>query len=1300
MNSIMPIQQRPSSKKGFPLRLFAAAFVIGLLATVFSGWQLWQMHNRFDEMSAKHIDIEKDIGRIMLFDEVLTMSARMAAATGDFSYEKRYDEFDPQLTAYINDLRADLPQAEIAQFIGETDKANLALVEMERQAFALAHQGRLHEATALLTGDEYLRLKKVYAGGMEKTVNAAKGLIEKETRHLHSLSLRLAAASAIGIMVLLAVWFFAAKSARSWATERREAEEALQKAHDGLEIQVEQRTADLLGANKQLEHEISERKVAEAKIQRLNQLYAALSQCNQAIVRCTNQDVLFPQICRDAVRFGGFKMAWIGLVGEVDKQVISVASYGDGVEYLEGIRISVDENSPFGRGPTGTSIRENRPFWCQDFMDNPVTAPWHGNGARFGWGSSASLPLHRSGVAIGALTLYSGTVNAFDEDARKLLVEMATDISFALDNFAREAERKQAEELLGAMFAETKRARLEWQAVFDSIGHPIFLHDGEFRVTRANMAYVKAAGMDIGDVIGQFYWDVFPRGKEPMASCIQAQHSHKEESEEIRIDGKVYRSHAFFAEHLPGEQYSVHILEDITERKLAEQALHENEEIFNRFMEFSPIYVFFKDENIRALRLSKNFEKMLGKPMTELLGKNMDELFPSGLAKSMVSDDMKVLREGKEVTVEEELDGRLYSTIKFPIFIEGKPRFLAGYTIDITERKRNEDALLELNENLESLVAKRTIDLEQAKNEAEQANRAKSDFLATMSHEIRTPMNGVVGMIDVLQQSSLTGPQMEMANIIHDSAYSLLAIINDILDFSKIEAGKLQIESVPISVADVVEESCESLYPMALKKGVELTLFTDPAIPAPVMGDAGRLRQILINLANNAIKFSCGQEDRSGKVSVRAVLIERTPAQAALELRVTDNGIGMDEATLVRLFSPFTQADSSTTRTYGGTGLGLAISRQLADIMGGEITVQSEPGKGSIFCAYLPFDLPQDVGRDLSRHDGDGVGINPEKHMGGHPPDLQNSLVAGLHCLAVGGSKSLADDLAAYLMHGDAVVERAEDLEAVREWIACRPPGLCVVVIDTADVNSRHPPLAMPLLDGLRAAARVRNVDVRFVAIERGGRRHCRNVASDLVGLDAEVMHRRAFLEAVAIAAGRIKQATPEEKRGDASVIPKLSREEARRRGSLILVAEDNEINQKVILQQLMLLGRTADIANNGREALKRWQSGDYAILLADLHMPEMDGYGLTAAICAAEKTGKLRMPIIAFTANAIKGEAERCLAIGMDDYLSKPVQLVNLKAMLKKWLPVVTPDPMPSETTPTSNSHTPIPTPALPLKG
>ncbi|MDP4030293.1 MAG: PAS domain S-box protein [Gallionella sp.] len=765
---------------------------------------------------------------------------------------------------------------------------------------------------------------------------------------------------------------------------------------------------------------------------------------------------------------------------------------------------------------------------------------------------------------------------------------------------------------------------------------------------------------------------------------------------------------------------------DINERRGAEDSLRK----LSLAVEQSPNSIIITDLGANIEYANEAFVKASGYSLAEIIGQN-PRLLHSGRTPKASYDDLWAHLTRGEVWKGEFINrcknGREYieSVWVSPVrMADGRVVNYLAIQEDITERKRMEAELLQLNDELEEKVAARTAALDQARLDANHANRAKSAFLAAMSHEIRTPMNGVVGMVDVLQQTSLNGQQTEMVNIIHDSAFSLLAIIDDILDFSKIEAGKLQIDSVLMSIASVVEGTCETLIPLALKKGVELTLFTDPVIPPAVMGDALRLRQILVNLANNAIKFSSGL-DRPGKVSVRAVLVEdsshlkpvrgepdattshptrlsedasqvggyvepHSPStkplvlsaaegsgrtglgdtgQVTLEFRVTDNGIGIDKETQARLFSPFTQADSSTTRNFGGTGLGLAICRQLANIMGGEITVRSEPGKGAMFGVRLPFDLPPeqiDVGRISTRplrqaqdrHD-DGVGLKP---------DLQNlNLIAGLHCLVVGGAESLADDLAAYLAHDGATVERAPDIAAARQWIAGRPPGLCIVVIDTAGVN--------PPLGELRAAAHARpGLDVRFTAIERGGRQRPRIIATDLVALDAEAMHRLAFLEAVAIAAGRAKQPGRASLHSDikATLVP-LSREDARQQGSLILVAEDNEINQKVILQQLKLLGRIADIASDGREALELWRSGDYGLLFTDLHMPRMDGYELTAAIRAAEKTGdaKTRIPIIAITANALKGEADHCRAIGMDDYLSKPVQLANLKAMLDKWMPV-----------------------------
>ena len=567
---------------------------------------------------------------------------------------------------------------------------------------------------------------------------------------------------------------------------------------------------------------------------------------------------------------------------------------------------------------------------------------------------------------------------------------------------------------------------------------------------------------------------------------------------------------------------------------------------------------------------------------------------------------------------------------------------------------------------------------------AEAANRSKSDFLSTMSHEIRTPMNGVIGMIDVLHQTSLRSGQVEMVDLIRESAYSLLAIIEDILDFSKIEAGRLEIERAPMPVADVLEKACGLLDHLAAKKGVELTLFIDTAIPEAVLGDALRLRQVLVNLINNAIKFSSGQR-QPGRVSVRAVLAERNSNLASLEpeqkvtveFQVIDNGIGMDEETQAKLFSAFTQADASTTRRFGGTGLGLSISRHLVQLMGGEIAVQSAPGKGSTFTVRLPFEpLPE------------------QPIAAGKRVDL-----SGLSCLVLGDAQELGDDMATYLRYGGARVERALSLEAARKLIVTLAPGLCLFIIDAGRDT--------PPLEELRTACRARlsldphfvvleherhqhGIEPHFVVIGRGRRRQGRVQTADLVTMDGDVMNRQSFLRAVALAAGREKAEQEEETEtplpGKVGAKPKLStkppsRAQALQQGRLILVAEDNETNQKVILLQLGLLGYTADVAGDGREALKRWQSGDYALLLTDLNMPEMDGYELSLSIRSVE-ADKRRTPIIALTANAIRGEAENCRAAGMDDYLSKPAQLTDLRAMLEKWMPVAA-ESMPVEVMP-----------------
>ena len=791
------------------------------------------------------------------------------------------------------------------------------------------------------------------------------------------------------------------------------------------------------------------------------------------------------------------------------------------------------------------------------------------------------------------------------------------------------------------------------QAIMNTVADGIITFHATSGVIRSvNDTGARMLGFESEQLVGQNVSLIVPElfaGKfgEPLAT------GRLREVVASRQDGSGFPMEISVSEtSLGGERYFTGVLRDITERGQAEaeqavlsQRLRDQQFYTRSLIEANIDALMTTDAGGIITDVNHEMEVLTGCTREELIGAPFKNYFTDpAWAEAGIK---RVLAEKKVINYEltaRARDGRETAVSYNATTFYDRERRLQGVFAaarDVTDRNG-------LNATLEL----KNVELELARAAAETANAAKSEFLATMSHEIRTPMNGVIGMIDVLQQSSLNGSQMEMANIIHDSAFALLSVINDILDFSKIEASKLQLESIEMSVADIVESACENMSHMALKKGVELTMFIDPNIPQSVLGDPGRLRQILINLTSNAIKFSGGQE-KTGRVSVRAKVLHTDASGAQLEFLIVDNGIGIDEATRARLFTAFIQADTSTTRKFGGTGLGLAITRQLVDLMGGGIEVQSAVGLGSTFRASIHFPLGEST---------------PSK------PAADPQSVEGLPCLVLVGPDRMGEDLARYLYGARAAVARATDLARAENWMAMQANGICVVVID----GPEYPPA---LLEGLKSAAHSHTgLDTRFVSLGRGKRRGPRWDGEQVVLVDGNMLTCRTFLNAVAIAAGRAEVPARDDMPGLAITSPSpLSRGEARRRGSLILVAEDNEINQKVILKQLTLLGQTADIANNGREALIRWRSGDYGIVFADLHMPELDGYELTAAI-RVEEEGKAHIPIIAFTANALKGEAERCLAGGMDDYLGKPVQLVHLKAMLEKWQPLTGSELMPLE--------------------
>ena len=657
------------------------------------------------------------------------------------------------------------------------------------------------------------------------------------------------------------------------------------------------------------------------------------------------------------------------------------------------------------------------------------------------------------------------------------------------------------------------------------------------------------------------------------------------------------------------------IYHDISERKRAEEALQRQKQYLEAVVQNSPVAIVTTDLSADIVSWNPAAEELFGYTSEEAVGCNVDDLVAKNEAIRMqaVAYNTEALQGVlHRITQRVRKDGSLVDVelSGVPVFVDGQPTGLIAIYHDITE-------------------------LQRARQEAEAANDAKSAFLATMSHEIRTPMNGVIGMTSLLLDTELTPEQRDYSETIRNSGEALLAVINDILDFSKIEAGKMDLEEQPFDLRDCVEAALDLLKFKAAEKGLELAYQMEPDVPPAIVGDVTRLRQVLINLLNNGLKFT-DQGEVVLSVSNDAVPTRHT-GNYLLHFSVRDSGIGIPPDRLDRLFQAFSQVDASTARKYGGTGLGLAISKRLSELMGGEMWVESHVGVGTTF----HFTIIAQAAPEMKER-----------------PDLrgEQSQLRGKRLLIVDDNSTNRRILTLQTRAwGMQTRDTGDPLEALT-WIGHGDPFDLAIL----DYN-------MPEMDGLALASEIRKHRsaqvLPLVLFSSLGSRETISEGEEFAAYLMKPFRQSALLDTLMnVLVGQPRQ----EGVGKEASKPQIDAQMATRLPLRILLVEDNAVNQKLALRLLAQMGYRADVAGNGLEAIQAVERQMYEVILMDVQMPEMDGLEASRRICARWPRGE-RPHIIAMTANAMQGDRELCLEAGMDDYVSKPIRVEELVSALNR---------------------------------
>jgi two-component system, sensor histidine kinase and response regulator len=783
------------------------------------------------------------------------------------------------------------------------------------------------------------------------------------------------------------------------------------------------------------------------------------------------------------------------------------------------------------------------------------------------------------------------------------------------------------------------RAKRAWEATFDAVQDCMIQMDLEGKIVRCNRATINKLGTTFQSLLGKSIAET------PLAPAYQDRQMLPEEGLVVQFPDIVGW---YQVTHYPliledDRQGIVCILRDVTARKQAEMEMEEQKLFFQTLFETSPAAIVILNEQDRIVDGNTEFEKLFGYHSNEVRNLKLDDILVPVAERAnaialtqQVSNGISIRCFGQRMRK----DGALVD-----VEISGKPMILNGRRM----------GLLAIYHDI--------TELERARKAAEAADRAKSEFLATMSHEIRTPMNGVIGMLELSLDTQLTAEQRDFLMTARESADALLSLINDILDFSKIEAGYLTLDTIDFDLRTTVEGVASNLAQRAETKGLEMACLVYHDVPVRLRGDPGRLRQVLVNLAGNAIKFT-----DHGEVVIRVAKESETPNRATLRFTVNDTGIGIPKDRQRAIFERFVQVDSSTTRKYGGTGLGLAISKQLVEMMGGEIGVESESGQGSTFWFTAIFEKQPPL---PTNEDGTMVGLNGLRILGVDDNATNRMILCKM--LENQGSRI-------------SIANGGKEALAMLRTAARTDDPFQVVLLD----------MQMPEMDGEETLKAIKDdpeiQSVRVVILTSMGQRGDATRLEKLgcSGYLLKPIRQAQLCEAILTVANR---KAADNKPQQQPMVTRHTIDEQRRKELRILLAEDNLINQKLTVIMLQKSGYSVDVVENGFKAVEAVLKGGYHVVLMDVQMPELDGLEATQRIRLSERPGT-HTPIIAMTAHAMKGDQERCLQAGMDDYLSKPLNPKEVLASIEYWAlnGEVTPKAPVSEQEQETEANLPVP--------